>query len=134
MSTPSCWTSSEDKGIRYVRQPIRKLLAEGDRLQGVILESGEQLDGERAFVAFGGNEVRSQLAVQLGAALHGNLHVEADPRTKMTSVKHVWAAGDLLAHSEQASIAMGDGCQAAIWMHKSLLERVEPDARGRVRY
>ncbi|MDB5084244.1 MAG: NAD(P)/FAD-dependent oxidoreductase, partial [Bacilli bacterium] len=30
-------------------------------------------------------------------------------------------AGDVVAHSEQVSIAMGDGAQAAIWIHKSLV-------------
>jgi thioredoxin reductase len=34
----------------------------------------------------------------------------------------VWAAGDVVAHSEQVTIAMGDGSQAAIWIHKSLLK------------
>lgn len=45
-----------------------------------------------------------------------------DPRTKMSNVKHVWAAGDVVAHSEQVTIALGEGSQAAIWIHKSLLE------------
>ncbi|QJC50914.1 NAD(P)/FAD-dependent oxidoreductase [Paenibacillus albicereus] len=112
-----------EKGIRIVDEPIAALDAEGDQLRGVTLASGEWIEGGRAFVAFGGNEVRSQLAEQLGVKLHANRHIEADPRTKMTNVKHVWAAGDVLAHSEQASIAMGDGSQAAIWMHKSLVGR-----------
>ncbi|QGG54999.1 NAD(P)/FAD-dependent oxidoreductase [Paenibacillus sp. B01] len=112
-----------EKGIRIVDESIAELDAEGDQLRGVRLAGGEWIEGGRAFVAFGGNEVRSQLAEQLGVKLHANRHIEADPRTKMTNVKHVWAAGDVLAHSEQASIAMGDGSQAAIWMHKSLVGR-----------
>ncbi|XPD20287.1 hypothetical protein ABN702_21025 [Bacillus haimaensis] len=56
----------------------------------------------------------------MGVNLEKNRHIQVDPRTKMTNVKHVWAAGDIVAHSEQVAIAMGDGVQAAIWMHKSL--------------
>lgn len=57
----------------------------------------------------------------LGAERLENKHVLVDPRTKETSAANVWAAGDLVAHSEQVTIAMGEGCQAAIWIHKSLL-------------
>ncbi|OXM13511.1 NAD(P)/FAD-dependent oxidoreductase [Paenibacillus herberti] len=120
---PELLAKLEEKGVRIVAERIERLVAEGDQLQGVTLATGEWVEGGRAFVAFGGNEVRSGLGAQLGVKLHGNRHIEADPRTKMTNVKHVWAAGDVLAHSEQASIAMGDGSQAAIWMHKSLIEK-----------
>lgn len=41
----------------------------------------------------------------------------------MTSVPGLYAAGDVGVHSEQLTIAMGEGQQAAIWMHKSLLQR-----------
>lgn len=82
---------------------------------------GQQIESRKAFLAFGGNEVRSGLAVQLGAAVSENGHIEVDPRSKQTSVPYLWAAGDVTVHSEQLAIAMGDGSQAAIWIHKSLL-------------
>jgi len=41
---------------------------------------------------------------------------------KETNVSNVWAAGDIVAHSEQVTVAMGEGLQAAIWIHKRLLE------------
>lgn len=111
----------KDKGIEYVEGPIEKVLADGPDFRGVILANGEELTSERGFMAFGGNEVKSQLAQQLGVDLHKNKHVLVDPRTKMTNVENVWAAGDLVAHSEQTTIAMGDGMQASIWIHKTLL-------------
>jgi thioredoxin reductase len=52
-----------------------------------------------------------------------NKHILVDPRSKMTSVKNVWAAGDVVAHSEQVTVAMGDGIQAAIFIHKSLMNQ-----------
>ncbi|HUC93657.1 MAG TPA: NAD(P)/FAD-dependent oxidoreductase [Paenibacillus sp.] len=119
-----------EQGIAYIEQPIRELLTEDDRLKGVLLADGSVMAGDRAFVAFGGNDVRSSLAGQLGAKLAGNRHIVVDPRTKMTSVRHVWAAGDVTLHSEQAAVAMGDGNQAAIWMHKSLIGHVNWSKAG----
>ncbi|MGK9251183.1 NAD(P)/FAD-dependent oxidoreductase [Paenibacillus humicus] len=120
---PELMDKLRQKGVEIMEEPIRRLIIRDEQLQGIVLESGKEIEGGKAFVAFGGNEVRSGLAAQLGVTLHGNRHIEADPRTKMTNIRHVWAAGDVLAHSEQASIAMGDGCQAAIWIHKSLIEK-----------
>jgi len=111
----------KEKGITYVEGPIEKVLADGPDFRGVMLANGEELTSERGFMAFGGNEVKSQLAQQLGVDLHKNKHVLVDPRTKMTNVENVWAAGDVVAHSEQTTIAMGDGMQASIWIHKTLL-------------
>lgn len=115
-------TAMQEKGIQYVEGPIEKVIADGPDFRGVELTNGERLTAERGFIAFGGNEVKSQLAQQLGVELHKNKHVLVDPRTKMTNVEHVWAAGDVVAHSEQVTIAMGDGMQASIWIHKTLLE------------
>jgi len=112
----------QEKGIEYVEATIEKVEADGPDFTGVELTNGGNLTAERGFIAFGGNEVKSQLAQQLGVELHENKHVLVDPRTKMTSVEHVWAAGDVVAHSEQVTIAMGDGMQASIWIHKTLLE------------
>jgi thioredoxin reductase (NADPH) len=112
----------KEKKIEVIDTPIESVLTDGPDFKGVKLEGGEQLEAERGFVAFGGNEVKSQLAQQLGVELHENKHILVDPRTKMTNIEHVWAAGDVVAHSEQVTIAMGDGSQAAIWIHKTLIE------------
>lgn len=110
-------------GIPHRTAPVRSIVAENDcMITGVALADGTTIETERAFIAFGGNEVRSQLARQLGARLHQNRHVWTDGRTKSTSVPGLWAAGDIAFHSEQAAIAMGDGAQAAIWIHKALQE------------
>jgi thioredoxin reductase (NADPH) len=113
-------------GIRYMPEPIQHVLvgSEGS-FQGVQLQNGQRIEAERAFLAFGGNEVKSALAKQLGAQLHENKHIWTDLRTKKTSLAHVWAAGDVAIHSEQVTIAMGEGAQAAIWIHKSLLKLKE---------
>lgn len=110
----------QDKNIEYYNQPIGKVLEENGQLKEIELRDGTKLQANHGFIAFGENEVKSSLAKGLGVELLENKHIVVDPRSKMTSVKHVWAAGDVVAHSEQVTIAMGDGMQAAIWIHKSL--------------
>jgi thioredoxin reductase len=110
-----------EKQIEMHEDRISSILADHSCFQGVQLKDGQRIYAEKGFLAFGGNLVRSQLAGELGVKLHHNRHILADSRTKMTNVKYVWAAGDIAAHSEQVTIAMGDGSQAAIWIHKSLV-------------
>jgi thioredoxin reductase len=113
----------EQIGVVTVNGSIRSVIAEHDgRFRGVELADGRKILGERGFVAFGGNRVNTELAEMLGAERHENGHILTDPRTKMTTVPGLWAAGDATVHSEQAAIAMGDGIQAAIWIHKELIK------------
>ena len=112
-----------DHQIQYIEMPVKQVLADESQLEGFLLESGVTIWGNYAFLAFGGNEVRSQLAKQLGVEMLENKHLVIDPRTKMTNVHNVWAAGDVVAHSEQVTIAMGEGSQAAIWIHKDIIEK-----------
>lgn len=109
--------------VEYIDTPVKQVLADGSQLEGFLLENGETISGNHAFVAFGGNEVRSQLASQLGVELLENKHMVVDPRTKKTNVEGVWAAGDVVAHSEQVTIAMGEGVQSAIWIHKDIMAK-----------
>lgn len=112
----------KEKNITYVAEDIGEVMAETNGLfRGVVLTNGERIGAERGFIAFGGNEVKSDLARQLGAERMENRHIVTDPRSKMTSVPFVWAAGDVGVHAEQVTIAMGEGAQAAIWMNKALL-------------
>ncbi|OMF12709.1 pyridine nucleotide-disulfide oxidoreductase [Paenibacillus sp. FSL H7-0331] len=99
--------------------------------QGVLLDDGRMIAGERGFIAFGGNHVHSELARQVGIECLENKHILTDPRTKMTNIPGIWAAGDIGVHAEQLTIAMGEGSQAAIWIHKELVgaHRVTPTYR-----
>ncbi|MBG9733629.1 NAD(P)/FAD-dependent oxidoreductase [Paenibacillus alvei] len=112
--------------IELVNEGIDSILCEEEGVfSGVKLTDGRTIDGERGFVAFGGNEVRSSLAEQIGVERLENKHIIVDPRTKMTNVPNVWAAGDIGVHSEQVTIALGEGSQAAIWIHKALMQKQE---------
>lgn len=111
----------ERHGIEYIAEPIERVLESDDGcFEGVQLSTGRIVAGERGFIAFGGNRVHSDLARQLGVERLENRHIVTDPRTKMTNVSGVWAAGDVAVHAEQVTIAMGEGSQAAIWMNKLL--------------
>lgn len=116
-------TELDEKSILFIDKKIREVNAEGSQLKGYILEDGKQIEGEFSFLAFGGNKVNTDLAKQLGVKILDNQHIKVDARTKMTSVDGIWAAGDVVAHSEQVTIALGDGSQAAIWMHKALMKK-----------
>jgi thioredoxin reductase (NADPH) len=112
----------KSKGIVYIENKAIEIdTTSASFIQGIWLEGGDYIHAERAFVAFGGNKVHTELAVQLGIELDENKHIMVNPRTKETSVADVWAAGDIVSHSEQVTIAMGDGSQAAIWIHKKLM-------------
>lgn len=109
------------EGITYIEQPAAHIVQENDGLiTGVALQDGTSLSAERGFIAFGRNAVHSELAAQLGVTLHKNRHIEADKRSLMTNIDHLWVAGDIAVHAEQATVAMGEGAIAAIWMHKEL--------------
>lgn len=111
------------KGITYQKEKIIEIVKDQDsNFKGITLNNGDILFADRAFIAFGGNEIHNELAKQLGVELLNNKHVIVNPRTKETNVTNVWSAGDLVAHSQQVTIAMGEGTQAAVWIHKRLLE------------
>lgn len=111
-----------DQGIAYAEEPVAEVeLRQEGTIAAVRLAGGSRIEAERAFVAFGGNEVHSELAAQLGAERLENGHVLTHARSKMTNVPGLWCIGDVGVHSEQAAIAMGEGVQAAIWIHKVLM-------------
>ncbi|MET3698238.1 thioredoxin reductase [Bacillus oleivorans] len=112
----------QEKNITVIEEEVKEVLANGSEFKGIRLMNGILIGGERGFIALGGNHVKSELAVQLGVEIMDNKHIQVNPRTKMTNVENVWAAGDVAGHSEQVTIAMGDGSQAAIWIHKSIMK------------
>jgi thioredoxin reductase (NADPH) len=111
-----------DSGISVFTERIDRVLADDSQIKGYVLGNGKMLETSHSFIAFGGNKVKSDLAVPLGVEIMENNHIIVNARTKMTNIDGVWAAGDVVAHSEQVTIAMGEGSQAAIWIHKALLK------------
>jgi thioredoxin reductase len=109
------------EGIPIYTGPIRKLVGASRHIvEAVVLEDGTSIPCKKVFSALGMYSVHSELARKLGVETLPNGHIAVDPRTKQTNVAGVWAAGDIIAHSQQVMIAMGDGAQAAIWINKTL--------------
>ncbi|MBN6188560.1 NAD(P)/FAD-dependent oxidoreductase [Aneurinibacillus sp. BA2021] len=108
-------------GVRIIDGPIHQVHSEEEnRLTGIRLAGDQWVEAQKGFIAFGGNKAESDVAKMLGVERLENGHIPVDGRTKETNVPHVWAAGDVAAHSQLLTVAIGDGAQAAIWIHKSL--------------
>ncbi|QQK78415.1 NAD(P)/FAD-dependent oxidoreductase [Salicibibacter cibarius] len=111
-----------EAGIGLYEGMVERVHMEGSQFAGVTLGDGTALQAEKAFIAFPGNVVHSELGKQIGVERLENHHVLNDSRTKMTNIPGVWAAGDIAVHSEQVTIAMGEGAQAAVWVQRSLMQ------------
>ncbi|MFC4322789.1 NAD(P)/FAD-dependent oxidoreductase [Litchfieldia salsa] len=113
-----------NKEIEYINEPIESVQPSENpkEIESVTLVSGKVINAEKGFIGFGGNKVKTDLVKELSVERMENKHIIVDSRTKRTSHPRIWAAGDIAVHSEQVTIAMGDGMQAAIWIHKSLLK------------
>lgn len=104
----------------YQESVIRLHTQEEDQLTGVILENGETIQTNHAFLAMEA-EAQTDIFTSLHVERTETKHLIVNPRTKETNIPHVWAVGDITLHSQLLSVAIGDGAQAAIWIHKSLL-------------
>lgn len=118
-----------EQGIERVDEAIAEVLLQGapeqGQFSGVRLENGRRIEGERGFIAFGGNAVHSGLVRELGVECLENRHIVTDPRSKATNVPGIWAAGDIGVHAEQVTVALGEGSLAAIWIHKALMAKAK---------
>ncbi|MGI8314181.1 NAD(P)/FAD-dependent oxidoreductase [Halobacillus mangrovi] len=112
----------ENRNILVQNERIEKVNHQNGSIGSVETAGGKVIKAEKGFLAFGGNKVQSKLASKLGAEMNEKHHLIIDSRTKMTSVPDLWAAGDIAAHSELVTAAMGEGAIAAIWIQKRLLK------------
>ncbi|MFD1738368.1 NAD(P)/FAD-dependent oxidoreductase [Bacillus salitolerans] len=112
------------KKIDVIHENVTSVITSSpSTFSGVQLASGAEIKGERGFLSFGGNVVNTELLKQLGVERLENHHIAPHSRSKETNIENVWVAGDIVAHSEQLTIAMGEGSQAAIWIHKKILQQ-----------
>ncbi|MCA1022853.1 NAD(P)/FAD-dependent oxidoreductase [Halobacillus litoralis] len=110
----------DNKKIPVYEAVVTHLTHHGGNLQSLHGSNGEAWSVEKTFLAFGGSRPQTGLADSLGVIQDEKGHVHVDPRTKMTNIDGVWAAGDILMHSQLVSTAAADGAQAAVWIHKWL--------------
>lgn len=105
--------------IPVLVEPIACAVHEGSRLKGLELDNGMQLDCEKLFFAFG-HYPADDLGVQLGCARDDEGLIEIDAHYH-SSVRYVYAAGDIVPGPHLAVAAASDGAMAALSIHKSLV-------------
>ena len=104
----------EDRSITRLDGDI-----ESKQLRRVIFDTGEPLDCDALFFNLG-TEPASDLHDQLGCRYDDECNLVWVDEHQQTSVKGVYAAGDLTPHSQLAIVAAAEGAMAAIHIHKEL--------------
>lgn len=86
-------------------------------------EEEKELEAQGAFVAIGqapNTELFSEILT-----LTSSGHIQTDPRTMQTSVRGMWAAGDITDSSyHQINTAIGDGIKAALNIYETLQKNI----------
>jgi thioredoxin reductase len=89
-------------------------------IKRVRFEDGEALECDALFFNLG-TEMSGDLHEQLGCKLDKECGLVAVDDEQQTSVRGVYAAGDITPHSQLAVVAAAEGAMAAIHIHKSLI-------------
>lgn len=110
-------------GIHCELDPIVDLQVEGDEIVA-HRASGATIDVEVLYPALG-CEVRSSLALDLGAKHDSDGYIEIDTHQR-TSIPGLYAAGDVVTELNQISVAFGHAAIAATEIYNRLRE--EEDA------
>lgn len=105
--------------IPVLMQPVERVCCEEGRIACLLLEGGMQLDCDKVFFTIG-QYPADDLGVQIGCDRDDEGHVIVDAHG-LTSVQHVYAAGDLAPGPQLAIKAAAEGATAALAMHKSLV-------------
>ena len=107
------------QNIPVLDQSITCVLSKDREIRGIELEGGMSLDCERLYFAIG-QFPSDDLGAQLGCKRDELGRLVIDARNH-TSVKNVYAAGDIAAGVQLAIVAAASGAVAASAIHHSLL-------------
>jgi thioredoxin reductase len=105
--------------IPVLDQPINCILSREKEIAGIELEGGMSLDCERLYFAIG-QYPSDDLGAQLGCKRDQMGRLVIDDRNH-TSVKNVYAAGDIAPGPQVAIYAAASGAIAAMAIHASLV-------------
>jgi thioredoxin reductase len=120
--------------IPVLASPVKRVCYVGTSISCLELEDGMQLDADKIFFSLA-QYPSDDLGGQLGCERDEGGHIIVDEHLH-TSVRNVYAAGDLIPGPQLAIAAAADGAIAALSMHKSLvrqerkLERLAPAMSG----
>ncbi len=105
--------------IPVIEAPVEQISSHNREIRCITLEGGMQLDCEQLFFAIG-QRPADDLGVQLKCKRDELGLIEIDDRYH-TSVRNVFAAGDIVPGPQLAIAAASDGAIAALAIHRSLL-------------
>ena len=109
----------EALNIPVLSARIERVVPQGDRIYALELEGGMHLDCDHLF--FG---LSQRPADDLGAQLQCERDEDGQivvSEHQQTSVRYVWAAGDITPGPQLAIVAAAEGVVAALSIHKSLV-------------
>lgn len=115
----------QENGIRVIDEPIAEVFIENGRIAALRGHSGKLHAFDTLYSALG-TLVRSQLALELGAACDELGDLLVDGRRQQTTIPGLYAAGDVVNGLNQISVAAGQAAIAATSIHHGLNKR---DAR-----
>lgn len=116
----AAWCGKLDAlNVPVLTQRVLSIKGSRGKVHCLELEGGMSLDAERIFFAIG-QYPADDLGAQLGCKRDDGGHIVVDDHYH-TSVKNVFAAGDIVPGAQLAIAAAGDGAIAALAIHKSLV-------------
>lgn len=105
--------------IPVLTEKVTCIRAQASALYCLQLESGMELDADKIFIAIG-QYPADDLGAQLGCERDDAGHMVVDELFH-TSIRNVFAAGDIVPGSQLAIAAASDGAIAALAIHRSLV-------------
>jgi thioredoxin reductase len=114
----ACCTTLDSHGIPIVEEEAAALVGERGALRAVRLASGRELPASLLFFSVA-HDPRVELARALGCAVDDEGYVEVD-REGRTSVRGVYAAGDVVPGLQLVQVAAAQGCIAGVGAAVSL--------------
>ena len=105
--------------IPVLDEPIKCVLSQNKEIRGIELEGGMSLDCERLYFAIG-QYPADDLGAQLECKRDQMGRLVIDDRNH-TSVRNVYAAGDIAPGPQVAIFAAASGAVAAMAIHASLI-------------
>jgi thioredoxin reductase len=110
--------------IPIMNQRITRLEGDVEKkcIERVCFDDGASLDCDALFFNLG-TEMSGNLHEMLGCQLDEDCGLVRVDDEQQTSVRGVYAAGDMTPHSQLAIVAAAEGAMAAIQIHKSLVPK-----------
>lgn len=119
MDDPDYCARLDALNIPVLTQRVLSVKGSRGKVHCLELEGGMSLDAERIFFAIG-QYPADDLGAQLGCQRDDEGHIVVDEHSH-TSVRNVFAAGDIVPGAQLAIAAASDGAIAALAIHKSLV-------------